>query len=317
MNNNTSKFLDRIFKKTKTNWWHELMSETPKKRYGESARFLESTLQEELSEIPDYRRGNRSLYFFSKSSRSSIDGRYHSLGVEEKFNPLDLKEHLIDGAIHRGVIWTIGNPQKTHEPPEAVSLYVVKKDSTPMDQTTTEIYIPILTEIAKLGIYVVFVSEETGEYWHSRFPQDSGDLPSWLSSQPKPNNWDLGLDKLGENNNNAFSILEDEQALNRLPSRQLTLPGMGKKGEFKEYSINDSSKVAVMDYGNQWRLIELGFLLRALGYDAVKVIYNKAKHKNSQERTKDLVPAGKGVEKRIAEEMASRYAVKIDWQVPV
>ena len=317
MNNNTSEFLDRIFNKTKTNWWHDLVSETPKKKYGESARFLESTLQEELSEIPDYRRGNRSLYFFSKSPRSSIDGRYYSLGVEEKFNPLDLKEHLIDGAIHRGVVWTIGKPQKTQETPEAVSLYVVKKNSTPMDQTTTEIYIPVLTEIAKIGVYVVFVSEETGEYWHSRFPHDSGDLPSWLSSQPKPSIWNLGLDQLGENNNDAFSILNDENTLKSLSSRQLTLPNMGKAGEFKEYSIGGSSKVAVMDYGNQWRLIELGFLLRALGYDAVKVIYNKAKHKNSKDRLKDLVPAGRGIEKRIADEFARRYAIQIDWQTPL
>jgi len=275
MNKNTSEFLDRIFNRTNTKWWHNLVSETPKKKYGESARFLESTLQEELSEFPDYRRGNRSLYFFSKSSRSSIDGRYHSLGVEEKFNPLDLKEHLIDGAIHRGIVWTMGKLQNTQEPLEAVSLYVVKKDSAPMDQTTTDIYIPILTEITKIGVYVVFVNEETGEFWYSNFPHDSSDLPSWLSSQPKPSTWNLGLDQLGEKHDNAFSILKDEHTLKNLPSRQLTLPNMGKAGQYKEYSIGDSSKVAVMDYGNQWRLIELGFLLRALGYDAVKVIYNK------------------------------------------
>lgn len=313
MNNDTREFLDRIFNKNKTNWWHDLASETPKKKYGENARFLETTLQEELSDIPDYRYSNRSMYFFSKSSRSSIDGRFRSLGVEEKFNPVDLKEHLIDGAIHRGVIWTVGKPHPTQEGTEAVSLYVVKRGSAPMDEITTNLFIPILTEIAKVGAYVVFVSEETGEYWHVDL-EKFAKLPSWLSGYPKPEKWDLELDQLDDRNNKAFSLLMDDSALGKLPSKQLTLPNMGKKGEFIEYS-DGSSKIAVMDYGNQWRLIELGFLLRALGYDAVKVIYNKAKHKNSQDRTKDLVPAGMGVEKRIADEFASRYAIQIDWGI--
>ena len=315
MNSDTQYFLKRIFKNNKTDWWSNLASETPKSKYGESARFLETTLQEELSDTPDYRHSNRSMYFFSKSSRSSIDGRFRSLGVEEKFNPLDLREHLIDGAIHRGVIWTVGKPHTTQETPEAVSLYVVKSGSAPMDEITTNLFIPVLTEIAKVGAYVVFVSEETGEYWHvdlNKFAK----LPSWLSAYSKPEKWDLALDQLQDRNQKAFSLLMDNHVLGNLPSKQLSLPSMGKKGEFTEYS-DGSSKVAVMDYGNQWRLIELGFLLRALGYDAVKVIYNKAKHKNTQDRVKELVPAGKGVEKRIADEFARRYAIQIDWKTPL
>lgn len=312
MNNVTREFLDRIFSKSKTNWWQDLAAETPKVKYGPSARFLETTLQEELSDIPDYRRSDRSMYFFSKSSNSSIDGRYRSLGVEEKFNTIDLKEHLIDGAIHRGVVWAIGKPQATQETPEAVSLYVVKSGSVPMDQTTIDLFVPVLIEVAKVGVYVFFVNEETGENWYAN-PKKRANLPSWLSTFSKPYKWDLELDQLGDHNDKAFSLLNDRQTLEKLPSRQLYIPNMGKKGEFTEYS-DGTFRVAVMDYGNQWRLIELGLFLRALGYDAVKVIYNKAKHKNGKDKTKDLVSAGRGVEKRIADEFALRYAILIDWK---
>jgi hypothetical protein len=313
MNTDTRNFLNRIFKNNKTKWWHDLASETPKRKYGDSARFLETTLQEELDDYPEYRQSNRSMYFFSKSPRSSIDGRFRSLGVEEKFNPLDLKEHLIDGAIHRGLIWTLGKPQSTSESTEAVSIYVIKKGSVPMNEMTTDLFIPVLVEMAKIGVYVVFVNGETGDYWHAN--SDKADkLPSWLSNYPQPNKWDLKLNQMNERNEKALSLLQNKGGLNGFSQRHLTLPFMGKKGEFQEYT-DGSTKIAVMDYGNQWRLIELGLLLRSLGYDAVKVIYNKTKHKNSKDRIKDLIPAGMGVEKRVAADLASRYAIHVDWKV--
>jgi hypothetical protein len=315
MDKNTKEFLSRIFINNHTDWWHDLKSETPKKKYGENARCLESTLEKELSDIPGYRQDDRRLFFFSSNSRSSIDGRYKSLGIEEKYNPLDIKEHLIDGAIHRGLIWVLGQPHNTGKPSESVSLYVVKKGSKPIDEIATDLFFPVLSAASKIGVYVIFISEETGEHWYVSSQQNQNDLPGWLSVKPKPQTWDLELEVVGDNNKRALAILDNEQTLGTLPTKQCFLADMGKKGEFTEYIVDDSCRVAVMDYGNQWRLIELGLLLRAHGYDAVKVLYNREKHKNTQDRTKQLQFAGKGVERRVADKMLNKYAIKIDWQV--
>jgi len=70
-----------------------------------------------------------------------------------------------------------------------------------------------------------------------------------------------------------------------------------------------------MDYGNEWRLIEFGLLLRSYGYHAVKVIYNRNKHKNKINREKHLTMAGRGVENKLVEQMLKRFAIKMDWKI--
>jgi len=211
MNDLTTQFLNRIFKNNKTIWWANLSSETPKKKYGPDARFLQNTLQIELSDIPGYRRDDRRLFFFSSRDASSIDGRYKSLGVEEKYNPLDIKEHLVDGAIHRGMVWVIGNPQSIKQPIEAVSLYVVKRDSLPIDAETTDLFFPVLISVYKLGVHVIFIQENTGKYWHINSDFNNLSLPNWLSQKPKPITWDLDLETISEINLEALRILNNEK----------------------------------------------------------------------------------------------------------
>lgn len=315
MNSIATQFLERLFSRNKSKWWENLKSETPKKKYGPNARFLQTTLEQELTDVPEYRSGDRRLFFFSTNKASSIDGRYKSLGIEEKYNPLDLKEHLIDGAIHRGVVWVLGNPHNFTPPVvESISLYVVQADSTPISPIDGDLYFPVLFSIFKLGIHIVFIDEKTGEFWKLDDKSFKNPLPKWLASKESPAQWDRNIDEITEKNKKALNILNDPVALSKRSIYEKSLPGFGKKGEYKEVAIGNSCKAAIIDYGNQWRLIELGLLLRSAGYAAVKAIYNKEKHKNKKDQTKNLVAAGRGVEKRIAEEMLMRFAVDIDWR---
>lgn len=317
MNETTADFLDRIFHRNKTPWWSNISAETPKKKYGSNARFLQTELTEELSDTHCYRdAGKRALYFFSSSPRSSIDGRYGDVGVEEKYNPLDLKEHLIDGAIHRGIVWEMGNPQNIQGVREAISLYVVNRDRPPMTSITVDLYIPILVSLHKIGVTVVFIDERSGEYWHVRNQAEQQDLPKWLAVKPEPTKWDLGLEKISQANQTALEHLGALRNKTPLHANNC-LPEMGNKGEFQEIKLEGGIKAAIIDYGNEWRLLELGLLLRSFGYDAVKVIYNSQKHKNTGSRGKALKLGGRGVEKRVAHEMLNRYAVILDWGVPL
>ena len=314
MKSSADKFLERIFNHNSSRWWENLNAETPKGgKYGLNARYLETTLGQELSDCPDYRSGDRKLYFFSESGRSSIDGRFETIGVEEKYNPLDLKEHLIDGAIHRGVVWVLGNPHNLKPPVEAVSLYVVQAGSVPMSSIAMDLYLPVLYAICKLGIHVVFVDEKTGWNWKITGNGIQNPIPKWLGSKEYPSVWDRKIDLITEGNEAALDVVSDPDKVKKAALVQCRLPGFGQAGDFTEVVINDSCKAAIIDYGNQWRLIELGLLLRSAGYAAVKAIYNKQKHKNKKDRTKNLSVAGRGVEKRIANEMRMRFAVELDW----
>ncbi len=53
-------------------------------KYGDTGRFLEETLTNEMSDVREYRGTGRQLFFFSNSPRSTIDGRFGHLEVEEK-----------------------------------------------------------------------------------------------------------------------------------------------------------------------------------------------------------------------------------------
>ena len=122
MNTTVDDFLNRLFRQNKSQWWNNLNGET---RQGRQGRFLQETLDSELADIPGYRKSERQLFFFSQSRNSTIDGLYEHIGVEEKCNTLIIDEDLIDGAIHRGIVWNIGNPQRLSAPKlESVTLYV-------------------------------------------------------------------------------------------------------------------------------------------------------------------------------------------------
>lgn len=309
MNSYIDEFIDRILINNHTKWWKDLKSETNNNK----GRCLKSTLDRELTEVSGYRKDARQLFFFSIDKKTTIDGRYKSLGIEEKYNPLDLKEHLIDGSIHRGVVWVLGNPQNLAQPVESISLYVVQDNSLPMSPDVVDLYFPILFSLLKIGIHIVFVDGITGEFWKLDNNKLHDPLPQWLASKKAPAIWDREIDVVTEKNQKALKTITDRIELHKRTKTKKTLPGFGKNGEYEEIEIDTSSKAAIIDYGNEWRLIELGLILRSAGYDAVKAIYNKEKHKNKTDKTKDKVAAGRGVEKRIADEMLLRFSVVIDW----
>jgi hypothetical protein len=311
MSKDLEEFINRILAKNRTDWWKNLKSETNKNK----GRCLQVTLEEELNDsVTEYRDGDRSLFFFSSRKTSSIDGRYNSIGVEEKYNPLDLKEHLIDGSIHRGVIWVLGNPHNLVEPVEALSLYIVQDNSQPITSHDVDLYFPVIFSLFKLNIHILFINGKTGEYW--RFDNDyfKDPLPNWLAEKEYPTIWDRAIDVVSAQNIEAIEFLNDIENLKRTKGKDKALPGFGKKGEYTEFMVNQSTRVAVIEYGNEWRLIEFGLLLRSAGYDAVKAVYNKQLHKNKKDQIKDKMVAGRGVEKRVANAMKNIFSVLLDWK---
>lgn len=189
----------------------------------------------------------------------------------------------------------------------------MKDNSAPIASPIVDLYFPILSALFKLGIHVVFIDGKTGEFWKLNNTDLQKPLPRWLGVKTSPIIWDRQIDILSEKNHRALNILADHNELQKKGKTIKILPCFGNKGEYQEIEIDNSSKAAIIDYGNEWRLIELGFLLRSAGYDAVKAIYNKTKHKNKEDQLKDKIAAGRGVERKVAEEMLTRFAVVIDW----
>jgi hypothetical protein len=312
-------FIVRLFIENRTPWWSNLSAETRKSKYGASARFLVETLKDELFDVKEYRGSGRQLFYFSDSHRSTIDGRFRNIGVEEKFNPLDIKEHLIDGAIHRGLVWVLGNPQNIREPSlEAATLYVVRHGSVPISAQVTDLFFPVLTAVWKVGVNVIFVNGDTGEFWHVTPDFNKMSLPGWLSEKSQPTKWDRDLEKMMDHNWTALRVLADKANLERCQKKVVYFPEFGgSTGGFIEILIDGTTKAAIIDYGNEWRLLELGLLLRSMGYAAVKVVYNSMKHKNTESKNKPLIPADRRVEQRVKDAMQGRFAVLIDWGVEV
>jgi hypothetical protein len=312
----STEFLTRLFQQNSTRWWESLHSETPKKSNSELL-CLESSLENEFSDFPEYRNSGRRLFFFSTSNRSTIDGRFKNVGVEEKLNPLDLEEHLIDGAIHRGIIWVVGNPQNVH-PVESVSLYMLERGCPPMSAEATDLYFPILSAIYQLGIQVVFINGTTGAYWGGANIDNADAIPQWLSQKDSPMSWDLKLDRVTDLNRRALDELAMFPRYENIPGESRPLPGMRRamgKAHYKSLVVDDSCKVAVVENGNQWRVIEYGLILRAAGYHAVRSIYNRAMHKNRSDRSRVLRYAGLDVETRVANLMRDRFSIVLDWQI--
>ncbi len=70
----------------------------------------------------------------------------------------------------------------------------------------------------------------------------------------------------------------------------------------------DGHQVAIAEWSNEWQMLDVGLMLRAMGNAAVKVCYNG---------TKILKPGVHGVEKRVAEGMRAEFGVIVDWGVNV
>jgi hypothetical protein len=288
---NAQSFIDRVLtpKRIGAPWWS----------YSQSEAAVEKALAEELKEdIPGYLRDDRRLFFFSSHPLTRIDGRVGSVGVEEKCAHLHFGG-LVDGAIHRGVAWVIGNPYKL-DAPEAVSLYVVKPGTVPIsDPSLSHALSRVLSWLAAVRIHVMFINAETGESWGAEGSTTQGPIPRWLATDPRAEFQPLmpPTAQLVE----QLKSLESGNGVHRY--------ALGANVACYEYAQSDGAKLAYADWSsNHWQIIEIGLLLRGAGYDAVKVNYAG---------TTPLQEAGLGVERRIQAELSRRFGVVLDWGVSV
>jgi hypothetical protein len=279
-------------------WWADLLGED--RQGGPPGRYLNRTLPAELTgDIPDYRGTGRQLFFFSirpdRATPRSIDGRAGVVGVEEKCANLT-PDKIVDGAIHRGVVWVLGNPQVVVAP-EAVSLYVVKQGSTPMVPAVSEALTPVLGSLKEVGIHIVFLHGETGQSWMMSNTKEPGPMPAWLGVTAVPN-----LAPLPPVGDYAMAQLN---SIEWLVGREVSF--FGGKRVYKSYDADHGVKLARIEWPNEWQMIEVGLLLRGLGHDAAKVVYCGD----------PIFGARRGVERRIQAELLRRFGVLLEWRVPI
>ncbi len=297
MEASASGFIERIMNPNLSPpWWQGLLGEVRQGR--PPGRYLNHELERELQlGIPNYRSDPRGLNFFGHQGRS-IDGRVGSLGVEEKHADLSF-EKIIDGAIHRGIVWTLANPQGLNrEAVSALGVYVVREGSSPLEMDLAKALFPILTTLAQHKIFMLFVRAETGQHWSSKEHGPQDPVPSWLAEEPSlsqlqlsPHRSDLDL------------------SVSSVPQVPKTVTHRFKGGTISVQlsNLGTGESVAVSSNGNEWRVIEIGLLLRAMGYSAVRVSY----------RGKAVGPGGRGVEGRVRDSMLRLFGVSLDWGVVV
>lgn len=215
--------------------------------------------------------------------------------MELKYTDLSF-DGVIDGAIHRGVVWVLGNPHGIVAP-EAVSLHVVKPGAAPMASDVSDALAPVLAWLAALRIHVVFIRAETGEYWPPQGSTQAAPMPSWLGVKTAPTS--------------LHSPAVREQAVAQTNSFEASVgrdvPLFGRRRTYREYESSGGAKLARAAYPNQWQMIEVGLLLRGLGYDAAKVV----------QRGNPIFEARRGVERKVRDELSRRFGVVLDWGVPV
>jgi hypothetical protein len=277
------------------NWWQTLKGEV---RQGRSdGRYLEKTLELHLEkamkieEARSYRSKNstnRRQYFFSKGG--NIDGRYFGIGVEEKCAPLT-RDKLLDGVLCRGLVWTLGNPQDVaHEELGATGIFVALEGS-PLAPDLAGAFFGAVVLAREASVYPFFVDGK-GRHW----PKDIADRsapPEWLvESIPAPSTVPV----------DAAAVEALDSATWAQPDRSL----FGSKNNYHSTSVLDGVRVAMAEWSNEWQMIDVGLMLRAMGHAAVKVRYSSKKI---------LKPGGRGVERKVAKEMRERFGVILDWRV--
>jgi hypothetical protein len=283
------RFIDRaLTPRLSPPWW----------TYTQSESSIEKALDEELrGDIPGYLREDRRLYFFSSHALTRIDGRVGQLGIEEKCTDLAFGG-LVDGAIHRGVVWVLGNAQNLAAP-EAVSLYVVKPEAAPItDPSLSDPLLAVLGWLANQSIHVVFVNGTTGEAWRAEAETSDAALPAWLSRVARTHSLRLQL--------------PTAQSVNQLESLKLDAMRpcylLGGNVSCYEHTLANGTRLVYAEYArNHWQIIEIGLLLRASGYDAVKVVYTGST---------SLQATGRGVEARVQADLRE-LGILLDWGVPI
>ncbi len=298
MNGIAYRFLQRVLSpRSDPAWWNDLSGEVRQRT--SSGRFINDTLEAELAgDYPSYRTSPRQLCFFSTDARASIDGRAGALGIEEKYTDLTFPS-IIDGAIHRGIVWVIGNPHglPTDEV-EAVALCVVRRHASPLIPELSDALVPVLASLAHQGIHVAFIQEDSGQHWMVRPEGTQEALPAWLAAKPQPKSWEL-----------APADPEAVGSLTRAPRRAARIRRLfDRQQTYEEYDAGAHATVAIASWSNHWQMIEVGLLLRGAGYSAVKVRY-RGSH--------PLKSAGAGVERAVRGALLERFGIVLDWGVPV
>jgi hypothetical protein len=280
-------------------WWQDLEGED---RQGKQGRFLSEEFANELLQEKNYqfKTANNKLLFFSNRKTCAIDGKFKELGIELKCKDLSFKS-LIDGAIHRGLLWVYGNPQNfDNSLAKSISIYVLKKGSKPIKKDLANLYFPVLKEISGFGVYLFFITQE-GESWGNFEDANFNKIPTWLTHN-------YSNPKMPPANQSCIDSISNNAEL--LPEKYLY--GRSKRHIFNETRTKDigTGKVAIMEWWNHMQMLEIGLLLRAKGYNAVKIT-----HDQSIEGQKH--PMDYGIEKRVKMKMLNNHGVLLDWKHPL
>jgi hypothetical protein len=274
------------------NWWETLKGEVRQGRSKE-VRYLEKTLKAHLDKVMEPAdakayRSNRRQHFFSRGG--NIDGRYHAIGVEEKCARLG-RDKLLDGVLCRGLVWSLGNLQDVPPDERGATGIFVTLPGPPLAADLAQAFFGALVLARDAGVHPVFVNGETGEHW-PKTVGDSSPLPPWLAvSSPLPSQAPpLNTDALGE--------------LDGVGETEFTKPLFGRNKVFSTKEIA-GSRVAIAEWSNEWQMLDVGLMLRAMGYAAVKVRYNSKK---------TLTLGTHGVERRVARGMREHFGVILDWR---
>jgi hypothetical protein len=292
-----SDFINRIFSITnKVPWWENLEGED---RQGKPGRFLSEEFAKELKNDIYYESKTKQtkLFFFSDKTNCAIDGRFKDIGVELKCKDLSFKS-LIDGAIHRGLLWVYGNPQMLNSQNiKSISIYVLKKNARSIERKLAKLYFAVLKEISQYGIYIVFVTQQ-GELWGNFQDSDFNHIPCWLAD----------LDELSINNfPPSTQIIYDSNIFNFFVCPESDyLYSKSRKHMFHYTKNNEHGVTAIMKWGNDMQMLEIGLLLRAKGYNCVKVIYHSSTGRIKKE-------ADHGVENRVKMKMIENHGIHLEW----
>ncbi len=299
MGHGAERFLQRVLSpRIEPAWWNDLRGEVRQSRE-EKGRFIKDTLDAELlHDYPSYRNSPRHLYFFSRDVHTSIDGRVEALGVEEKYSDLSFPS-IIDGAIHRTIVWVIGNPHSLPaDAAEAVALCVVCKCASPMIAELSDALVRVCASLAAMGIHIVYIQENSGQHWMAHVVGGQEPLPAWLAATGDPGHWELP-----PVNPEAVTLLNGAP-----PGSARARHLFDRQQTYGEYDAGPGTKLAILDWSNHWQMIDVGLLLRGAGYAAVKVRYR------GRER---LTAAGRGVERAVRGTLLEKFGVMLDWGVAV
>lgn len=265
-------------------WWRDLSGEVGQKRSG---KFLAGAVAAHLASAGLECSAGRPLcaqHFFCRSVQSGVDRRYRGIGIEEKCAPLS-PGTLIDGTISRGLTWVLGDPQGIPQSERGALGLIVTLGGKRIQGDAAALYFPVLEALEQVGVFHLIVNGNTGQHWPRRIGEAER-IPEWLSSETGP-----------------WPSLDAPRCIREFPDASPPdQVAFGRHLRFTEL-CSGARRVAYAWCSNHWRMLDVGLLLRAKGYAAVRVQYDGP----------NVKAAGKGVEQRVAGEMWRRFGVQLDW----